>query len=114
MNSLELEMAIQQKYQQIRWPRNQLPDFSGVRHETAYQTVKELHETYHWPVCKLCMAAGVSRAGYYKWLNRAAGPKQKEDEKLAHLIVEIYQKPARCSRLPADADDIGTAVWNQV
>ena len=58
MNSLELEMkmAVQQRYQQICWPRNQLPDFSGVRHETAYQTVKELHETYHWPVCKLCMA----------------------------------------------------------
>lgn len=93
MNSLELEMkmAVQQRYQQICWPRNQLPDFSGVRHETAYQTVKELHETYHWPVCKLCMAAGVSRAGYYKWLNRAASPKQREDEKLAHLIVEIYQ-----------------------
>lgn len=88
---LEMELAVQQKYQQICWRRDQLPNFSGVRHETAYQTIKELHETYHWPLYKLCTAAGVSRAGYYKWLNRVASSKQQEDEKLARLIVEIYQ-----------------------
>ena len=94
--------------------RNQLPDFSGVRHETAYQAVKELHETYHWPVCKLCMAAGVSRAGYYKWLNRAASPKQKEDEKLAHLIVEIYQSQRGVPGYRQMQIILGTAVWNQM
>ena len=88
---LEMELAVQQKYQQICWRRNQLPDFSGVRYEAAYQTVKELHEAYHWPVYKLCSAAGVSRAGYYKWLSRTASSKQLEDERLAHLILEIYQ-----------------------
>ena len=36
-------------------------------------------------------AAGVSRAGYYKWLNRTVSQKQREDEKLAGLIIEIYQ-----------------------
>ena len=86
-----MELAVQQKYQQICWRRDQLPDFSGVRHEAAYQTVKELHEAYHWPVYKLCSAAGISRAGYYKWLSRTASSKQLEDERLAHLIVEICQ-----------------------
>ena len=86
-----MELAVQQKYQQICWRRDQLPDFSGVRYEAAYQTVKELHEAYHWPVYKLCSAAGISRAGYYKWLSRTASSKQLEDERLAHLIVEIYQ-----------------------
>lgn len=88
---LELELAVQQKYQQLCWCGNQLPDFSGVRQKAAYQVVKELHEANHWPICRLCAAAGVSRAGYYKWLNRTASVKQLEDESLAHLIVEIYQ-----------------------
>ena len=61
-----MELAVQQKYQQICWRRNQLPDFSGVRQKAAYQAVKELHEAYHWPVYKLYAAADVSRAGYYK------------------------------------------------
>ena len=88
---LEMELAVQRKYQQICWHRDQMPDFSGVRHEAAYQTVKELHEAYHWPVYKLCSAAGISRAGYYKWISRTASSKQLEDERLAYLIVEIYQ-----------------------
>lgn len=29
--------------------------------------------------------------GIYKWLSRTASSKQLEDERLAHLIVEIYQ-----------------------
>lgn len=86
-----MELAVQQKYQQICWRRDQLPDFSGVRHEAAYQTVKELHEAYHRPVYKLCSTAGNSRTGYYKWLSRTVSSKQREDEGLAHLIVEIYQ-----------------------
>ena len=40
---------------------------------------------------KLCSATGISRAGYYKWLSQTASSKQLEDERLAHLIVEIYQ-----------------------
>ncbi len=79
---LEMELTVQQKYQQICWHRDQLPDFSGVRHEAAYQTVKELHEAYHCPVYKLCPAAGISRTGYYKWLSRKASSKQLEDERL--------------------------------
>ena len=88
---LELELAVQQRYQQLCWCGNQLPDFSGVRQKAAYQAVKELHEAKHWPIYRLCAAAGVSRAGYHKWLHRTASVKQLEDESLAHLIVEIYQ-----------------------
>lgn len=56
----------------------------------------KLHEAYHWPVYKLCSAAGINRAGYYKWLSRTASSKRLEDERLAHLIVEIYQNQ-RCT-----------------
>jgi len=50
-----------------------------------------LYEERRWQLYKLCFAAGVSRAGYYKWLNRTASKKQTEDEALAGLIAEIYQ-----------------------
>ena len=62
-----------------------------MRQAAAYQGIKELHEEHRWPVYKLCAAVGVSKAGYYKWLNRAVSQKQTEDEKLAGLITEIYQ-----------------------
>ena len=63
---LEMELVVQQKYQQLCWRGDQLPDISGVRQKAAYESVKELHEAYHWPVYKLYAAADVSRAGYYK------------------------------------------------
>ena len=90
-NELEMELAIHQKLQQIRRCGVETPNFSGVRHEAVYQIIKELHEKDGWPVYKLCAAVGVSRAGYYKWCNRQVSSKQQDDEKLAHLIAEIYQ-----------------------
>lgn len=88
---LEMEAVLHRKLQQYRRQGRGSPDLSGVRQAAAYQVIKELHEEHRWPVYKLCAAAGVSRAGYYKWLNRAVSQKQTEDEKLAGLITEIYQ-----------------------
>ena len=90
-SELEMELAVHQKLQQFRRCRVETPNFSGVRHEAAYRIIKELHEKNGWPVYKLCVSVGVSRAGYYKWRDRQASSKQLEDEKLAHLIAEIYQ-----------------------
>ena len=90
-SELEMELAIHQRLQQIRRCGVETPDFSGVRHEAAYRIIKELHEKDGWPVYKLCAAVGVSWAGYYKWCNRQVSSKQQDDEKLAHLIAEIYQ-----------------------
>ena len=88
---LEMEAVLHQKLQQYRRQGRSSPDLSGVRQTAVYQTIKELHEERRWPVYKLCAAAGASRVGYYKWLNRTVSQKQKEDEKLAGLIIEIYQ-----------------------
>lgn len=88
---LEMEAVLHRKLQQYRHQGRSSPDLSGVRQAAAYQAIKELHEEHRWPVYKLCAAVGVSRAGYYKWLNRAVSQKQTEDEKLAGLITEIYQ-----------------------
>ena len=88
---LEREAVLHRKLQQYRRQGRSSPDLSGARQTAAYQAVKELHEERRWPVYKLCAAVGVSRAGYYKWLNRTVSQKQIEDEKLAGLITEIYQ-----------------------
>ena len=86
-----MEAVLHQKLQQYRRQGRSSPDLSGVRQTAVYQAVKELYKERRWPVYKLCAAAGVSRAGYYKWLNRTVSQKQREDEKLAGLIIEIYQ-----------------------
>jgi len=88
---LEIEVALQQKRRQYRRKVHRAPDLSGVRKAAAYQAVKELHEECGWQIDRLCSAAGVSRAGYYKWLNRPVSQKQTEDENLAQIITEIYQ-----------------------
>ena len=88
---LEMEAALRRKLRQLHRPSCGAPDFSGVRQAPAYQAVKELHEENGWQINKLYSAAGVSRAGYYKWLNRTTSQKQADDEKLAGLITEIYQ-----------------------
>lgn len=90
---LEMEAALHRKLRQLQRQRLScgVPDLSGVRQASAYQSIKELHEENGWQINKLCSAAGVSRAGYYKWLNRTISQKQADDEKLARLITEIYQ-----------------------
>lgn len=40
---------------------------SGVRQEAEYLTIEELKHKY--PITQLCEVLGISRAGYYKWLN---------------------------------------------
>ena len=64
-----------------------------MRQAAAYQVIKELHEERSWPVYKLCAAVGVSRAGYYKWLNRAVSHRKskRKTRRWPGLITEIYQ-----------------------
>lgn len=58
----------------------------------AYSIIKELAACY--PISLLCAIAGVSRSGYYKWLQRQQSPsrKQLEDEKLKEKIVACYKE----------------------
>ncbi|MBT2293147.1 transposase [Paenibacillus albidus] len=55
--------------------------------------IKELlHKKYNLTL--LCNLAGVSRSGFYKWMNRQTfvSPKPREDEVLKLKIVECYEK----------------------
>ena len=45
-------------------------------------------------ICKLCKLAGVSRSGYYKWLNGTERftDRAKENKIIKQLILEIHNK----------------------
>ncbi|PJW19153.1 IS3 family transposase [Geobacillus thermodenitrificans] len=47
-----------------------------------------------YPISLLCEMAGVTRGGYYKWLNRRGmmTEKQKEDEMVKRMILECHQE----------------------
>lgn len=42
-------------------------------------------------VRKLCQLMGVSRSGFYAWLNRPKSQRQRDDENLSHAIHELHQ-----------------------
>jgi hypothetical protein len=70
-------------------------------HHNTFQAIKEIAER---PGCKLtvkdmCAIAGVSRAGYYKWLNSATSRDDREerDEAAFALILEVYNSSG-CTR----------------
>lgn len=45
-------------------------------------------------ICKLCKLAGVSRSGYYKWINGTERftDRAKENKIIKQLILEIHNK----------------------
>jgi len=57
-----------------------------------YQIILEL--SLKNPVSLLCQFAKVSRSGYYKWLKRKdiVTSKQRENENIKNLIVEVYEE----------------------
>lgn len=91
-SELELESLVGRTLQRYRLQRVGTADFSGVRNLPKYEVIQQLHSEQGLPVYKLCKIVGVSRAAYYKWKNRTESSKQSDDEKLASLISEIYQR----------------------
>ncbi len=65
---------------------------SRVRQEAKYQTISEVHKEKEWSIAWLCSLLKVSRASYYKWLNRDKSTYQKECEELMTLIVEYDER----------------------
>ena len=59
---------------------------SLVRHGRIYQAIKEEHEEHNYPITDLCKLGRVSRAAYYKWLNRGITENEKENQRIAEII----------------------------
>ncbi|MBO0995928.1 IS3 family transposase [Bacillus sp. SD088] len=65
---------------------------SQVRFEDKYIAIKELHETDQLSIILLCDIAGVSRAAYYKWLNRTPSSRELENEEIIKEMKVIHKK----------------------
>ena len=65
---------------------------SLLRKPHIYQAIKEENETYGYPISALCKIGKVSRAGYYKWLNRAVPANEGHNNLIADIIEKIHLK----------------------
>lgn len=63
-----------------------------VRYESKYLAIKYFHVEKNWSIEWMCKQLEISRAAYYKWLNRDVPKYEKENIKLAELIKEYDEK----------------------
>src|SRR5699024_1467463 len=66
-------------------------DVKQTRYEAEYQTIKRLNKQ-GFKIKLLCKALSVSRAGYYKWLNRKPTKSEKRLNHLIDLIQHAYHE----------------------
>lgn len=65
---------------------------SKLRFESKYMAVKYFYTKKNWSIKWMCNQLGISRAAYYKWLNRAVPKQEEENIKLAELIKEYDER----------------------
>ncbi|WP_342443303.1 IS3 family transposase [Lysinibacillus sp. FSL K6-0057] len=63
---------------------------SKSRIHNRYIVIKELAAKEALPIILLCEIAGVTRAAYYKWLNRHPSAREIENEQLLESIQYLY------------------------
>ena len=56
---------------------------SRIRHEPIYLAIKEINEQYQYPILQLCTVGKISRASYYKWLDRKETENDRTNQELA-------------------------------
>src|SRR5699024_12823184 len=66
-------------------------DDKQTRYEAEYQTIKR-HNKQGFKITLLCKALSVSRACYYKWLNRKPTKSEKRLNHLIDLIQHAYHE----------------------
>lgn len=63
-----------------------------LRFESKYMAVKYFYAEKNWSIKWMCNLLGISRAAYYKWLNRSVPKHEEENIKLAELIKEYDER----------------------
>ncbi len=63
-----------------------------VRHESKYLAIKHFHTEKNWSIEWMCKQLEISRAAYYKWVNREIPEPEIENIKLAELIKEYDER----------------------
>ncbi len=51
-----------------------------------------MHQEYNYPIRALCKLGKVSRAGYYKWLNRKSSINEEKNKIIAKEIEDIHKE----------------------
>ena len=57
-----------------------------LRNNSEFIAIKFFYETKNWSINWMCKQLEISRAAYYKWLNREIPEQEAENMKLAELI----------------------------
>ncbi|MDM5349941.1 IS3 family transposase [Lysinibacillus sphaericus] len=65
---------------------------TSVRLQNKYRAIQELHAKENLPVILLCDIAGLSRAAYYKWLQRTPTVRELENKAILQDIQAIYRQ----------------------
>jgi len=63
-------------------------------------------EKAHYPIRLLCRCLGVSRSGYYGWLNRSPSSRAVEDERLTVEVAAIFKAHRRRYGSPRVRDEL--------
>ncbi|WP_231883406.1 MULTISPECIES: IS3 family transposase [unclassified Anoxybacillus] len=65
---------------------------SQIRYEDMYTAIQELHEKEEVEVILLCEIAGISRAAYYKWLNRTPSARELQNEEIIKEMKALHEE----------------------
>nr|WP_280526559.1 IS3 family transposase [Clostridium gasigenes] len=60
--------------------------------EPKYLAIQYFKNEKGWDILYMCQQLNISRAGYYKWLNREKSPTELENEQIALWIKEYDEK----------------------
>ena len=63
-----------------------------------YKVVNQ-HRHEH-PISRLCQLFGVSRSGYYDWVQRSPCHRDQEDERIGRRIQVIFEECYQCYGVP--------------
>ncbi|MGN7943289.1 IS3 family transposase [Virgibacillus sp. 6R] len=64
---------------------------SQIRFEDKYIAIQELHEEENLSILLLCELANISRAAYYKWLNRIPTARELQNEKVIKEMKALHE-----------------------
>lgn len=63
-----------------------------TRFEGQYLTIRYFYEKEMWSIRWMCRHLGITKAAYYKWLNRLIPKAEQENTQLAELIREYDER----------------------
>lgn len=78
-------------FKKVRRTRKEA-SLTSVRLQNKYRVIQDLHTNENLPVILLCEIYGLSRAAYYKWLQRTPTARELENEALLQDIQAIYAR----------------------